>query len=146
MKVGKDSVVIGNVPPNIQVGDGSVIIGATDARGNTIINTPMAVGRGAHAGPGSIAIGAGANAGGAQHQALAELQSHLAQFAQLLAEQQNAALSREFEQFKATLQHSPPDKSLILKSWKGVKSLATINGAHTLLAKISAGLAKIFGS
>ena len=63
MKIGKDSVVIGNVPSNIQVGDGSVVIGATDSRGNTIINQPMAVGRGAQAGPGSIAIGAFADAG-----------------------------------------------------------------------------------
>jgi hypothetical protein len=34
-----------------------------DAHGNTIINQPVAVGRGAYAGPGSIAIGAGAGAG-----------------------------------------------------------------------------------
>ena len=146
MKIGKDSVVIGNVPADAQVGEGCVIIGATDARGNTIINTPMAVGRGAYAGPGSIAIGAGANAGGAQRQVIAELQGHLEQFAALIAAQQSSTLSREFEQFKTTLQQSPPDKSLILKSWEGVRSLATINGAHTLLAKISAGLAVYFGS
>jgi hypothetical protein len=35
-----------------------------DDRGNVILNRPMAVGRGAQAGPNSIAIGAGANAGG----------------------------------------------------------------------------------
>lgn len=63
LEVGKDSVVMGNVPPNTRVGDGSVVIGPTDNRGNTIINTPMAVGRGAKAGPGSIAIGANAGAG-----------------------------------------------------------------------------------
>jgi hypothetical protein len=61
--VGKDSVVMGNIPPNTRVGDGSVVIGPTDNRGNTIINTPMAVGHGAKAGPGSIAIGANAGAG-----------------------------------------------------------------------------------
>ena len=61
IKTGKDTVVIGNVSGNI--GDGSVVISATDERGNTIINQPMAVGRGATAGPGSIAIGAGASAG-----------------------------------------------------------------------------------
>jgi hypothetical protein len=63
LEVGEDSVVMGNVPPNTKVGNGSVIIGPTDNRGNTIINTPMAVGRGAKAGPGSIAIGANAGAG-----------------------------------------------------------------------------------
>jgi hypothetical protein len=62
LDVGSDSVVIGNdVTGN--VGDGSVVIGATDTRGNVILNTPMAVGRGAVAGPNSIAIGAGAGAG-----------------------------------------------------------------------------------
>jgi len=142
VKVGKDSVVIGNVPPNTQVGDYSVVIGATDARGNTIINTPMAVGRGAHAGPGSIAIGAFANAGAVN---VAELQKNLQEFATLLATQHNSALAQEFEKFKANLQQSPPDKSVILKSWEGVKSLAAINGAHALLAKISAGLLVVFG-
>jgi hypothetical protein len=62
METGKDSVVIGNVPSNIRVGEGSVVIGATDANGNTIINQPMAVGRGAKAGKNSIAIGAFAGA------------------------------------------------------------------------------------
>ncbi len=60
IRTGKDTVVIGNVSGD--VGDGSVVIGATDERGNTIINQPMAVGKGASAGPGSIAIGAGASA------------------------------------------------------------------------------------
>lgn len=62
LDVGRDAVVMGNdVTGN--VGDGSVVIGATDDRGNTILNTSMAVGRGATAGPDSIAIGAGAHAG-----------------------------------------------------------------------------------
>jgi hypothetical protein len=62
-RIGKDAVVVGNVSAD-SIGDGSVVIGPTDNRGNTVINTPMAVGRDAKAGPGSIAIGAGANAGG----------------------------------------------------------------------------------
>ena len=63
MEVGKDSVVMGNVDPKTKVGDGSVVMGATDARGNAIYNTPMAVGHGAKAGPNSIAVGANASAG-----------------------------------------------------------------------------------
>ena len=67
LEVDKDSVVMGNVPPNTKVGEGSVVIGPTDNKGNTIINTPnTAIGRGAKAGPGSIAIGARAGAGAAQ--------------------------------------------------------------------------------
>lgn len=61
INIGEDSVVIGNVTGN--VGNRSVIIGATDSNGNTIINQPMAVGYNAKAGPGSIAIGANAGAG-----------------------------------------------------------------------------------
>ena len=60
--VGDDSVVIGDVRGS--VGHRSVVIGATDARGNTILNTPMAVGHGAEAGPGGIAIGVRARSGG----------------------------------------------------------------------------------
>ena len=60
-KVGDDSVVIGETSG--PVGDRSVVIGATDNRGNTILNRPMAVGHKAHAGPGSIAVGADAGAG-----------------------------------------------------------------------------------
>ena len=59
MIVGKDSVVIGYVSG--LVGDHSVAIGPTDNRGSSNITTPMAVGSNAHAGPGSIAIGANAN-------------------------------------------------------------------------------------
>lgn len=49
---------MGNVPPDTTVGDGSVVCGATDTNGNAIYNQPMAVGYGAHAGPGGISIGA----------------------------------------------------------------------------------------
>lgn len=71
LNVGKDSVVMGRVYGN--VGDGSVVIGPTDERGNVILNQPMAVGRGAHSGPGSIAIGAFAGAGSTNKLAVSEL-------------------------------------------------------------------------
>ena len=63
LDVGDDSVVIGRVAPTTRVGNRSTIVGATDDRGYTILNTPMAIGHGAYAGPGSIAIGTGAGAG-----------------------------------------------------------------------------------
>lgn len=63
LNVGDESVVVGRVAPNTRVGNRSTIVGATDDRGNTILNTPMAIGHGAYAGPGSIAIGTGAGAG-----------------------------------------------------------------------------------
>jgi hypothetical protein len=61
VEVGEDSVVMGQVTG--RVGHRSVVIGATDSKGNTIINQPMAVGYGAQADPTSIAIGAFARAG-----------------------------------------------------------------------------------
>lgn len=61
--VGNDSVVMGLVSSNAQVGDRSVVIGATDAHGNTILNQPMVVGHDAHGGPNSIVIGADAGGG-----------------------------------------------------------------------------------
>ena len=145
MKVGKDSVVIGNIPSDSHVGDGSVVIGATDSRGNTIINQPMAVGRGAQAGPGSIAIGAFAGAGVAQQQSLVDLQNALQQFAEFVVAQNNKALVQEFEKLKSALQDPTPNQSAVLTAWEGVKALATMDGAHNLLAKITAGLLTYFG-
>jgi hypothetical protein len=61
--VGSDSVVMGQVSPNARIGDRSVVIGATDAHGNTILTQPMVVGHNAHGGPNSIMIGADAGGG-----------------------------------------------------------------------------------
>jgi hypothetical protein len=64
ISVGTDSVAMGHIPDGSKIGDGSVVIGPTDANGNTILNQGgLAVGNGASAGPTSIAIGAHANAG-----------------------------------------------------------------------------------
>ena len=145
MKIGKDSVVIGKVPSNIQVGDGSVVIGATDSQGNTIINQPMAVGHGAQAGPDSIAIGAFAGAGVVQQQSLTNLQIALRQFAEFVYCQKNAALAQEFEKLKAELKNPQPNRSAVLTAWEGVKAVATIDGALSLLTKTSAALIAYFG-
>jgi len=61
MKVGHDSVVIGRVDDSVAIGDRSVVVGATDSSGNTIIREG-AFGYGAKASLGSVAIGAHANA------------------------------------------------------------------------------------
>jgi hypothetical protein len=63
LSLGKDAVVVGRIPPNSRIGDGSVVIGPTDANGNVILNGTMAAGRCAYAGPGSISIGAYAGSG-----------------------------------------------------------------------------------
>ena len=65
--VGKDSVVVGNIPDGSKIGDSSVVVGPTDANGNTILNKGgMAIGKGAKADATSIAIGENANAGGGE--------------------------------------------------------------------------------
>ncbi len=140
MKIGKDAVVMGNVPSGAQIGDGSVVIGPTDSHGNTIINQPMAVGRGAQAGPGSIAIGAFAGAGVAS-----ALQIDIQQLAELVAKQSNTALEEQFEKLKSELTSQTPNQGAVFAAWEGVKALATIDGAHNLLTKITAGLIAYFG-
>jgi Leucine-rich repeat (LRR) protein/GTPase SAR1 family protein len=62
-EIGDDSVVYGNVPFNLKVGNRSVVVGSTDANGNTILDRSMAVGYGAQAGENGISIGAFAGSG-----------------------------------------------------------------------------------
>jgi Pyruvate/2-oxoacid:ferredoxin oxidoreductase gamma subunit len=144
MKIGKDSVVIGNVPAHLEVGDGSVIIGATDANGNTIINQPMAVGRGARAGLSSIAIGAFAGAGVSS--SADELAADLQRLGALIAQQNNEALATGFEKLRTELARPAPSRSGVMSAWEVVKAAGAINGAHGLLLKISAGLVSYFGT
>jgi hypothetical protein len=129
--IGKDSVVIGNVHGN--VGDRSVVIGATDARGNTILNQPMAVGYRASAGPGSIAIGAYANAG-------ADFQNALRELADLVASGNDVKLSADFQKFRAEISAPTPDRGRVMIVWGLIKSAAAINGALALIGRIEAFL------
>ena len=136
MKVGRDSVVIGNVPSNLEVGDGSVIIGATDANGNTIINQHMAVGRNAQAGPESIAIGAGANAGAGFNLAAA-----LHELEAIARQNNDPKVLSALTEVISECSKLKPDKSIIHKAWGAVKAAGSLNGAYTLLEKISAAIA-----
>jgi hypothetical protein len=62
LKVGKDAVVYGNFR-SVEAADGAVVVGPTGTNGRTELMQPMALGRDAQAGPGSVAIGSGARAG-----------------------------------------------------------------------------------
>ncbi len=132
MKLGKDNVIMGNVPSDLEMGDGNVVIGATDSHGNTIINTPMAVGRDAQAGPDSIAIGAGAKAGSAV--TLGQAIQELIRIAKAAQDSESVAL---LAQIDTELGKATPDKSIILRAWDGVKAAASIAGAHSLLQAIA---------
>ena len=138
MKTRKDSVVMGNVSSNLEVGEGCVIIGATDECGNTIINRPMAAGRNAQAGPNLIAIGSGANAGGGIN--LGAALHELSSFSQ---QSNNQQASIELAIILCELNKAEPEKSINLKAWKAVKALGFINGAPALLPKTSTAIAAL---
>ena len=129
LKTGKDSVVIGNVTG--EIGEGSVVISATDSHGNTIINRPMAVGRGAHAGPGSIAIGAGASAG-------SEL-FHLIQELKAIPEVRNdSALLSTIDNFISELKKPTPNIDTVISLWSIIQTSATVGGALSFVQRIGA--------
>jgi hypothetical protein len=135
MKTGKHSVVIGSVPPNSNIGEGSVVVGATDSRGNTIINTPMAVGYGAKAGPGSIAIGAFAGSGRLELTFPPKIRSEMEELVRLAVHSQMQEPIDALARVASELRQPTPDKSVVLAAWEGVKCLATIDGAYNLLSR-----------
>jgi hypothetical protein len=124
IRTGKDSVVIGDVQGD--VGDGSVVIGPTDANGNTIINQPMAVGRGASAGPGSIAIGA--SAGSNVVNLLSLLKTH--------PEFESNELQAVISGLETEVASDEPNSSLISQLWNKVKIAATTSDAINLVNQI----------
>jgi len=127
IKTGKDSVVMGDVSG--EVGEGSVVIGPTDNRGNTIINQPMAVGRGASAGPGSIAIGAGASAGSDIFHLIDALRSSP-------EIQSDKTLIATIDAFQDELRKQDPEPAAVLSLWSVIKASATVGGAIGLVQQI----------
>jgi hypothetical protein len=138
IKLGKDNVIMGSVLSDLEMGDGNVVIGTTDSHGNTIINTPMAVGRDAQACPDSIAIGVGAKAGSAM--TLGQAIQELMRIAE--AEQDRESVDI-LAQIATELRKTTPDKSVILRAWIGVKAAASISGAYSLFQVITKFLAGI---
>jgi hypothetical protein len=128
LDVGRDSVVIGRVSGN--VGNGSVVIGPTDERGNVILNQPMAIGRNAHASPGSIAIGAGASAG-------SDLGSVLDEIGKIIESTQEQNLKLSFGNLRVELEKPAKDPARISSLWEVVKTSATLNGAIGLVTRAS---------
>ena len=140
MKAGKHSVVMGNVSPDLEVGEGCVIIGPTDSRGNTIINTPMTVGYGAQGGPGSIVIGAFAGGGRPDLSFPAEVQSAIAGLVEHAVQRQNAELIAAIQQLAVEARRPEPVRPALRSAWELVQTLATADGAINLLRGVSAAL------
>lgn len=63
MKVGDDTVVLGKVDPDLEVGNRSVVMGTTDLNRNSIYRGPLAAGYEAKAEGNGIAVGTRASAG-----------------------------------------------------------------------------------
>ena len=136
IKTGKDSVVIGDVSG--EVGDGSVVIGATDSNGNVILNQSMAVGRNAKAGPGWIAIGAGAGAGSG-----AEITMVLEQITQVVQNTNDPQLISSFKAFCEAAENPEQNKSILSTLWEGIKSAASLSGSIDMITKVSAWVATL---
>ena len=144
MKVEKYSVVIGNVPSDTVVGEGSVVVGATDSHGNTMLTTPMTVGYSARGGAGDIVVGAFAGGGGAQSLAVQELRRALQEFAGFVVQRNEEALKGVFERLATEIRNPRADRGAVMMAWNGVKALATVGGAHALVAKVSAALLVLY--
>jgi hypothetical protein len=126
LNVGDDSVVMGDVAGT--VGHRSVVIGPTDNRGNVILNQSMAVGRNAHAGPGSIAIGANAGAG-------SEMAAIFREIGNIITASKDKALIEAFYNLSHELNNPTRDMSKISKLWDTIKTAAVLNGAVGLVSR-----------
>ena len=106
--------------------------GATDSRGNVVLNQPMAVGRGAKAGPGSIAIGAGAGAGAGFDivQALSEIQK-------IVQSTSDPELIQRVAELRSEAESEKRDRSRIQRLWSGVKGAAPLATWAHLVVRIS---------
>lgn len=134
LNVGEESVVIGNVRGN--VGNHSVIVGATDSHGNTILNQPMAVGYNAKAGPGSIAIGAYAGAGSDGFLLLNELK-------EIIKQNGDEKTLENIINLIGELKKPNIDKTKVSQLWENIKSVTTITNAIASITQISLFIAQI---
>lgn len=128
LKVGKDAVVIGDIDGNI--GDGSVVVGPTDDKGNVILNQPMAVGRNAHAGLNSIAIGANAGAGAGIGLVFHEI-------GKIIQSTNDPSLIESFADLVREIDNPNKNKSKISALWDTLKKSAVLSGAIQLVSQAS---------
>ena len=119
---GDDNVIIGNRTIN---GSRNVIIDATDANGNTILNRPMVVGHGAKGGPDDIVIGSRAGSG-----------SELFLLLDQLASMTDANVVEDITALVSELKSDHQDKSKIETLWASIKTAVTVGEAVELVLKI----------
>lgn len=138
--VGKRSVVMGDVG-NRNVGDDSVVIGATHPNGCTYLTGTMAIGSGAKAGPGSISIGYQAGAGLGRDEA--EFRQAMADLEVLIIQKCNEEMQKGFELIKAELSSSSPNKGLLKYFLTSITLGSSLDGATDLIAKVMSWVDKL---
>lgn len=131
-KIGEKAVVIGKVPEH-EIGDHAIVITPPD--GGSIKIDQGAIGHGAKADPGCIAIGTGAIAGSGS--ALSHLIGQLKANPEV---QSSDTLSRIVGLFDVELQKPAPEKNRLQSFWKGMEAAATTSGAVSLVQQIGAFL------
>jgi hypothetical protein len=131
--VGDESVVIGTGVPD-RVGDRSVVIGATDDRGNTIIRGGTAAGYNARADSTSVAVGAHAGAGG-------DVMAQLRQLQELLERDGHADGAAAAAQLALEVQTPAPDRSRAARLWTAITVFTT--GGEALM--LTQGIARALG-
>jgi hypothetical protein len=146
VKIGKNSVVIGKVPSNLSIGEGSVVVGPTDDRGNTILNQPMAVGFGAKAGLNSISIGAFAGSGLKSPAFPDCINYELTELLLFATQHQNKALLVELKKLSDELKPDKPTRNVVSEAWAGVEKLTQLAGAYDLVTRASIAISKYLSS
>lgn len=140
MEAGKFNTIIGKLPLGSKIGDGNTIVNAGDANGNVVFDTPMAVGYGAKGGPGTIVIGAFANAGLPDLSFPPEIQSEMESLVNAAVQQSNQPLILAIEKLTEELRQPVLKKNAVLTSWEAVRAIATVDGAYSMLARASTAL------
>jgi len=118
---GDDNVIIGNGQIN---GNRNVIINATDANGNIILNRPMIIGYNAQGGPNDIVIWSGAGAG-----------SELFLILNQLASESTPEVAGQITTLISELKSEQKDKSKIATLWSSIENAVTVGGAIDLVMK-----------
>lgn len=127
---GDDNTVVGIWNGTVK-GSRNTVVGATDARGNTILNRPMIVGNNAKGGHYDIVIGSGAGAGSELFLLLDDLSKKEPDVADSIAD------------LVSELKSTNRDKTKIEKLWDSIKGVVTVAESIQLVAKITALLCPI---
>jgi hypothetical protein len=133
MNTGDDSIVIGNVGDNENIGNRTIRVGSTDQFGNVILRPDsggIAIGNGAKAGSYGIAIGTNAAAG-------PDIFSLLNELSYIAKEGNDDSNVKNISNLILELQKDKPEKAKVNSLWEMIEGLANVDGALDLILKVS---------